>query len=245
MITVEKDRRITTKTGQTFSDDMKVVTGNAAAAIALRDAVFKAIPRSIVQSVYRRCRQLVAGEVKPMSEKIGTAFDQFSAVGVTETMVLEHCGVGSREGITGEHLANLFGLYNAIVEEETTVAEAFPRRVEKAREDATSDLRKKIDGLPGRPAPETAAETTEPAGETQEPGDAPGKAPGDLPDISAAELAAKLNTTAPKLREFFIHKGTLPRGGSLRGLLPEYRRDLYDNPEETREEIAAWIAGAN
>lgn len=41
---VEVHRRITDKFGRTYSDDMVVVTGNAASAIAYRKAVLKVIP---------------------------------------------------------------------------------------------------------------------------------------------------------------------------------------------------------
>lgn len=42
----EVKRKITNRGGATFSDDMIVVTGNAAASIALRNAVFKTVPSS-------------------------------------------------------------------------------------------------------------------------------------------------------------------------------------------------------
>ena len=40
----EVKRRITDKNGKTFSEDMQVVTGNAACAIAMRNALFKVVP---------------------------------------------------------------------------------------------------------------------------------------------------------------------------------------------------------
>jgi len=125
MVTVEKDRKITGKDNKTFNEDMIVVTGNAAAAIALRDATFKAIPRSLVQSCYNACRQLVAGDAKPMSERINKALKQLAAVGVKEKEILTLYKIQSKDQITGDQLADLFGLYNAIKDGEITPAECF------------------------------------------------------------------------------------------------------------------------
>lgn len=44
-VSVEVKRRITDKYGKTFSEDMQVVTGNAASAIAYRNAVLKVVQR--------------------------------------------------------------------------------------------------------------------------------------------------------------------------------------------------------
>ena len=46
-VTVEVKRRITDKNGKTFNEDMQVVTGNAACAIAFRNAVFKVVPSAL------------------------------------------------------------------------------------------------------------------------------------------------------------------------------------------------------
>jgi hypothetical protein len=135
MVTVEKDRKITGKSGKTFSEDMIVVTGNAAAAIALRDATFKAIPRSLVQSVYNACRALVAGEARPMAERIDKAMRQLMAVGVREPHVLSLYKIQTKEQLTGDQLADLFGLYNAIRDGECTVEDVFgeAEKVERAK----------------------------------------------------------------------------------------------------------------
>ena len=45
-VSVEVQRRICDKYGKTYSEDMQVVTGNAAAAIAFRNAIFKVVPMS-------------------------------------------------------------------------------------------------------------------------------------------------------------------------------------------------------
>lgn len=56
------DRRITTKTGKTYSDDMQVVTGNAAASIAFRNAVLAVIPKAVTKRVINEVKQVALGQ---------------------------------------------------------------------------------------------------------------------------------------------------------------------------------------
>ena len=51
-VSVEVRRRITYKSGRTYSDDMQVVTGNAACSIALRNATLKVVPAALVKPIY-------------------------------------------------------------------------------------------------------------------------------------------------------------------------------------------------
>ena len=46
-VSKEVKRRITDRNGRTFSEDMQVVTGNAAASIAFRNAVLAVIPKAV------------------------------------------------------------------------------------------------------------------------------------------------------------------------------------------------------
>lgn len=50
-VSVEVKRRITDKHGRTYSEDMQVVTGNAASAIAFRNAVLKVVPKAVTKKV--------------------------------------------------------------------------------------------------------------------------------------------------------------------------------------------------
>ena len=51
-ISVEVKRRVTTREGRRYSDDMVVMTGNAACSIALRNATFRVVPL-VKQSLQR------------------------------------------------------------------------------------------------------------------------------------------------------------------------------------------------
>ena len=66
---VEVRRSIIGKNGR-FSDDMITVTGNAANAIALRNAVFAVIPGAIVDKVYRAAQQTITGDLSDENKLI-------------------------------------------------------------------------------------------------------------------------------------------------------------------------------
>ena len=50
-VSKEVKRRITNKYGKTYSEDMQVVTGNAAASIAFRNAVLTVIPKAVTKKI--------------------------------------------------------------------------------------------------------------------------------------------------------------------------------------------------
>jgi hypothetical protein len=61
---VEVRRRITTRDGGRFSDDMIAVTCNAAIAIATRNAVFQIVPQAYTRQIYHECRAVAVGTAR-------------------------------------------------------------------------------------------------------------------------------------------------------------------------------------
>ena len=55
----EVRRSIVGKGGQRYSDDMITVTGNAANAIAYRNAVFSVIPKAVTDKVYQAAQHFI------------------------------------------------------------------------------------------------------------------------------------------------------------------------------------------
>jgi hypothetical protein len=122
----EVRRRITNRKGDTYDDDMITVTGNAAASIALRNAVFKAVPSSFWKPIYQRCRQVIAGDAKTFAARRDDMLKAFMVAGVTPERLCAGIGLKGVADITLDHMATLVGVLNAIKEGETTVEEAFP-----------------------------------------------------------------------------------------------------------------------
>lgn len=144
----EVRRRITTsekkKAGQVipskkYSDDMVVVTGNAASSIALRNAVFKVIPSAYWRPVYLKCREVAVGTAETLADRRAKMLAYFQKMGVTNARVFEVLGVPGIEDVTLDHLGTLKGLATAIKDGDTSVDEAFPSKVQPAQAMAEPD----------------------------------------------------------------------------------------------------------
>lgn len=124
-VTVEVKRRITDKQGRPFSEDMQVVTGNAACAIAFRNAVFKVIPSALVSEVYDRAKEVARGTAETLVARRDKAISYFKGLGVTEKQICDVLEVLKIEDIDLDKLATLTGFKTAIKNQESTVKEIF------------------------------------------------------------------------------------------------------------------------
>lgn len=130
---VEVHRRITDRNGKTYSDDMVVVTGNAASAIAYRNAVLKVIPKAITRRIVENVKQVALGKALDIETSRANCFANFKKLGVNEVQLCEYLEVRSTNDIDKEHILTLKGLWNAIKEGSTTVKETFIQKgVEKS-----------------------------------------------------------------------------------------------------------------
>lgn len=125
-VTIEARRRITNKHGKRYDDDMIVVTGNAAASIALRNAIFRVIPRAYIEQIYNRARLVAVGDAKSLASRRGEVLDRLGKLGVPIERVFSKLGVKGVEDIDLEHLEILIGLGTAIKGGEMPLDEAFP-----------------------------------------------------------------------------------------------------------------------
>lgn len=124
-VSKEVKRRITTKAGRTFSDDMQVVTGNAAASIAFRNAVLAVVPKAVTKKVIASVKQVAMGKAIDLETSRQNAIANYAKAGVTEQMLFEYLGITKKEQIDKEMVFELKALWNAIKEGTTTVQETF------------------------------------------------------------------------------------------------------------------------
>jgi hypothetical protein len=124
-IAYEVRRRITGRNNAKFSDDMIAVTGNAAASIALRNAVFKAVPVSFWKPIYNKCREVVAGKAETFHVRRDTMLKAFGVMGVTQDQIIGLLGVRGILDVTLEHMVTLTGIYNSLKEGEVSIEDAF------------------------------------------------------------------------------------------------------------------------
>lgn len=131
-ISLTVDRRITDKFGKTYSEDMQVVTGNAAAAIAFRNAVLKVIPKAVTKSIVEETKKAAMGQSIDLETSRQNMIQYFQKLGVTEEQLLAYLEVKSVEEITKEKIFELRGTANAIKEGTTTVQETFSAKAEQS-----------------------------------------------------------------------------------------------------------------
>lgn len=125
MVRREVQRRITDKHGRRYSDDMLVVTGNAACAIALRNAIFTVVPRSFVDDLLQHCKRVAAGERGSLDEARRRWLDWYAKRDITQAQVLELLERPGVDDVTIEDITTLQGLSTALAEGETTLEELF------------------------------------------------------------------------------------------------------------------------
>lgn len=124
-VSKEVKRRITTKSGKTYSEDMQVVTGNAAASIAFRNAVLAVIPKAITKRVINEVKQVALGQAIDVETARKNCLANFAKAGVNESMICQYLGIKSIAEIDKERLFELRATWNAIREGTTTVQETF------------------------------------------------------------------------------------------------------------------------
>jgi hypothetical protein len=140
---IEVKRRITYSNGGRYSDDMIVVTGNAACSIAWRNAVLDAIPFALCKKAYRAAVKMATGGEQPLESRRSNALQWFAQIGVEPSRVFGAMEVESMEAIGETHLMTLVGLKNAIQDGEMTADEAFPRATNGATDEA-GDVTEKL-----------------------------------------------------------------------------------------------------
>lgn len=150
-IEIETRRRITGKSGRRYSDDMVITTGNAACSIALRNAIFRVIPRALVDQVYAKARGVSVGDAKTLATRRADMVDRLQKIGVPFERIFPRVGAAKIEDIGLDQLEQLVGLGTAIKDGHTTIDEAFPppeQSTEKAAALETKLKGKKAKGEP-------------------------------------------------------------------------------------------------
>lgn len=112
-----------------FNDDMITVTGNAANAIAMRNAILSVIPRAIVDKVYNASKSTITGDVSDETKLIAKRKQVLDALkdtySVTEAEILKAVGKAAQSHLTADDLITLIGIGTAIKDGDTTVEQAF------------------------------------------------------------------------------------------------------------------------
>ncbi len=125
-IGIETQRRITDKNGNLYRDDMVGVTSNAAASIAFRNAVFKVVPRTLVDFVLDKAREVAFGNAESFAKKRTQAVQSLIGRGISEGALLAFVDKPSVFDLDAGDLTKLTGAWNRVRDGEAFLEEMFP-----------------------------------------------------------------------------------------------------------------------
>lgn len=128
LIAMETQRRITDKEGRRYNDDMISTTANAAASVALRNAIYRVVPKALIKGAYDAAVGVVKGSVKSLAESRQKALEALKTLSpaLTPDRVCAALGKAGEAELGVEDIVTLRGLYTAIKTGETSVEDAFP-----------------------------------------------------------------------------------------------------------------------
>lgn len=171
-VSLEVKRRITDKNGRTYSEDMQVVTGNAASAIAYRNAVLKVVPKAVTKKVVNEIKQVALGQSIDLETRRQRLVQYFAQIGVMQSELLAYCEVKTVDQIDTEMVFELRGLANAIKEGTTTVKETFKsntadsRKIAEEAKKAAETKKRKVDDAMSKATQTVAPDTPQEANAT-------------------------------------------------------------------------------
>lgn len=124
-VSKEVRRRITGRDGRTFSEDMQTVTGNAACAIAMRNAVLAVVPKAVTNAIIKRVKRLAMGQSLDVATAKVQMINYFAKLGVTTDQLCNYLQISHMDEVTKEHIFTMRATAQAIKEGTTTVRETF------------------------------------------------------------------------------------------------------------------------
>jgi len=124
--TIEVKRRIVDKHKKKYSVDMIGVTAQAAQSIALRNAIFKVIPKTFVDMVYLAAKKAAVGDMKTLAKRRDDSIKYFDEQGVTKDRVLKALGRDGVDDINLKDLEMMIGWATAIKDNEVSADDIFP-----------------------------------------------------------------------------------------------------------------------
>jgi len=157
-IRIRVKRRITNNKNVRFNTDMIGVTSNAALSIAVRNAIFKVIPHSLTNRIYRKARVASLGQGGTLTGKRQKLVEYFGKMGVRPEEIFAVLEVKGLDDIMEDQLVTLRGLANAIKEGEQSVETVFRTSATKSAgaQELNEALSKKPEPVAVDPSPESS-----------------------------------------------------------------------------------------
>lgn len=236
-----------TKDGHPYSERQRALIAKVCGAKALRDSIFKVVPRALCKPIMEAAKKVSAGQDKSLDERRKKAQAWIGTLKIDERRVFAVLDVSGWTDVTAEHLTILTGLRTAMADNDETIESAFPpvqtddktKPAQTAHEKATKGSKAEPSRAPqtsqDKPKP-TEATSTPPATETpsSQPAAIEAKAPEQTsapdPAKSVTETGPKPETTGEKPQDddnVIFESVPAPASQETPGFVP--------NPQETVE----------
>jgi len=115
-----------TRQGQPYSENMRIVVAKAAQSKAIRDAIFRVVPKSLCHPIIAACKAVIAGDTETIDARRAKVLAWIGKLNIDADRVYNALGIESEKDLTVDLIQNLVGVHTAIRDGDTTVDEAFP-----------------------------------------------------------------------------------------------------------------------
>jgi len=124
------------KGGYQASADMQVMLTKASSAKALRNAIFKVIPKALVRKIYQKAIDYSVGDVKTLSAKVTAVVSKLVKMGINQSEMFDYFGKTNFAEFTADDLTALIGMGTALKDGMLKPEEVF--KIVRTQENDTS-----------------------------------------------------------------------------------------------------------
>jgi hypothetical protein len=119
-------KRVKTGKLEPMNEDMQIMIGNAAISIALRNAIFKVVPKAHWNEIYVKVQEIIRGTETTLPERRKNALAFFVGKGVKEPDIFRVLGVKGLDDVDLDKLAMLSAMKASLVNKEVSLDALFP-----------------------------------------------------------------------------------------------------------------------
>lgn len=131
---IQVSRSIRDKNGNIYNADMQAVTIAAASAIAIRNAIFRIIPRIYIEKAFKKATEYVATQGNFIEQR-AKVFDSFESSGIKKETILSYFKRQSIDEITPEELVEIRGVRTSIKDGSLKKEQAFMPTIDSIDDD--------------------------------------------------------------------------------------------------------------
>ena len=151
-VTAEVIESTVDRNGRPYSERQRVIMAKAAQSKAIRDAIFRVVPKSLCRPVVEVAQEVALGEGVSMADRRGGLARWIVSLDIDPERVWLSLGVEGLDDITNKHLILLTGVKTAIKDGDVAISEAFPPVGVEESATGVAALKAKITGSPEPPA---------------------------------------------------------------------------------------------